>query len=258
MALTSAETQRTVLYRFFGADDRLLYVGITDKPGQRWEAHMRSKPWWPKVMRQTAEWYPSRGAAVDAEIKAIRDEGPLYNKRYAESAGLDALMLKDAWTCAACGWGTHEPVEQIDHLEGEARRHSAKAPAVAEDLRREVENARKALHRLASSSAQALALLDQAMIDATRKPPSRPQRLTPDDTQKLLADLDQILGTARVRLAELPGMLRRHDPTWGPYKKLTGVILRSTLMAHGIRTTNTGNVPRLDPADLRQKVVSSR
>lgn len=78
-----SDQQRTALYRFFDKKDRLLYVGITDRLGERWSTHMRTKPWWSKVHRQTAEWHNTRKAAAAAEIAAIQDEKPLYNVAHA-------------------------------------------------------------------------------------------------------------------------------------------------------------------------------
>lgn len=71
------------------------------------------------------------------------------------------------------------------------------------------------------------------------------------EARDLLDDLGQVLGSERVRLADLPSLLRKLAPAWGPYRTLTGVQLRDQLDGAGIRTTNVGNVPRLDPADLR-------
>jgi hypothetical protein len=71
---------------------------------------------------------------------------------------------------------------------------------------------------------------------------------------------DLVLASAeapRLRLADLPALLRDLAPTWGPYRVLTGVQLRDLLDDAGVRTTTTGNVPRLDPADLR-RVLAGR
>ena len=72
------------------------------------------------------------------------------------------------------------------------------------------------------------------------------------EARDLLDDLGQVLGADRVRLADVPALLRDLAPTWGPYRTLTGVQLRDQLDAAGVRTTNVGNVLRLDPADLRR------
>jgi len=77
------------------------------------------------------------------------------------------------------------------------------------------------------------------------------------EARDLLDDLDQVLGSDRVRLADVPALLRDLAPTWGPYRTLTGVQLRDLLDDAGVRTTNVGNVPRLDPADLR-RVLAGR
>jgi S-DNA-T family DNA segregation ATPase FtsK/SpoIIIE len=68
-----------------------------------------------------------------------------------------------------------------------------------------------------------------------------------------LADLAEVTrhDSGPVRLADLPPRLRKLAPSWGPYRSLTGVQLRELLDAEDIRVTNTANVPRVDPADLR-------
>lgn len=67
------------LYRFFGADGSLLYVGLTMNPGTRWPSHARDKPWWLEVHTLTIEHFADRPAVEDAERRAIRAERPRYN-----------------------------------------------------------------------------------------------------------------------------------------------------------------------------------
>jgi S-DNA-T family DNA segregation ATPase FtsK/SpoIIIE len=76
------------------------------------------------------------------------------------------------------------------------------------------------------------------------------------EARDLLADLGSVLGTDRVRLADLPALLRGLAPTWGPYLSLTGVQLRGQLGQAGVRVVTKANVPRLDPADLRQALAA--
>jgi S-DNA-T family DNA segregation ATPase FtsK/SpoIIIE len=73
------------------------------------------------------------------------------------------------------------------------------------------------------------------------------------EVRDLLADLAEVLrGTSgKVKLADLPARLRKLAPSWGPYRDLNGVRLRKLLDGEGVRVTNTGNVPQLDPADLQ-------
>ena len=77
------------------------------------------------------------------------------------------------------------------------------------------------------------------------------------ESRDLLADLDEALGHDRVRLADVPALLRDLAPAWAPYRSLTGVQLKDLLDDAGVRTTNVGNVPRIDPADLR-RVLADR
>ncbi len=82
------DDHRTALYRFFDADGALLYVGITHDIEQRWAAHERDKPWWPQVAERPVEWFESRRLALQAELKAIREEAPVHNvtgKSWAET-----------------------------------------------------------------------------------------------------------------------------------------------------------------------------
>ena len=80
--MTLAETEEsTVLYRFFDADDVLLYVGITDKPGSRWEQHMREQPWWPEARRQVTQWLDSRKLAEAAEQAGELRRMPCLQRR---------------------------------------------------------------------------------------------------------------------------------------------------------------------------------
>ncbi|MFE3489118.1 GntR family transcriptional regulator [Streptomyces griseus] len=72
--------ERTALYRLYGTDDRLLYIGITDNPKARWERHAAFKWWWAQVTRKQVDWLnASWREALDIEKAAIREERPAYN-----------------------------------------------------------------------------------------------------------------------------------------------------------------------------------
>lgn len=71
---------RTALYRAYGADDALIYVGISTDPARRWKEHACEKQWWrDEVHRKTFEWYDSNEDAARAEAAAIRNESPTRN-----------------------------------------------------------------------------------------------------------------------------------------------------------------------------------
>ena len=61
----------------------------------------------------------------------------------------------------------------------------------------------------------------------------------------------------RVKLSDLPALLRNLAPGWAAYKALNATQLRAQLEDAEVRVTNTGNIPRLDPADLR-RVLADR
>ena len=67
------------LYRFFGSEDVLLYIGLTVNLPTRLTSHATGKPWWHDVVRMSVQAYPDRAAVVEAERLAIIAEGPLHN-----------------------------------------------------------------------------------------------------------------------------------------------------------------------------------
>jgi len=80
----AAERDRmpTALYRLYGEDDILLYVGITGNPSTRFAQHAADKHWWPNVVRKDVEWYTRRSYALAAEEAAIRKHGPVWNREH--------------------------------------------------------------------------------------------------------------------------------------------------------------------------------
>lgn len=87
MTAGKAETAegRCALYRVFGPDDALLYVGISNNFGTRWQQHAGKQEWWPEVRRQTVDWYDTRIEAAAAEVDAIKTERPQYNRAHNQS-----------------------------------------------------------------------------------------------------------------------------------------------------------------------------
>jgi predicted GIY-YIG superfamily endonuclease/ribosomal protein S27E len=72
-----------VLYRFFNAQDELLYIGITKNPWHRFKSHQNQKAWFRDVAKSTMEHFPSRRELITAEIRAIQTENPKYNRAHA-------------------------------------------------------------------------------------------------------------------------------------------------------------------------------
>lgn len=69
------------LYRFYDADDRLLYIGISLNAAQRASQHKAEKPWWNEVARMDVEHLGAvtRQDAEATEREAIRTEMPTHN-----------------------------------------------------------------------------------------------------------------------------------------------------------------------------------
>lgn len=70
---------RTAVYRFYDAEDQLLYVGITNNLDVRWATHASDKPWWHLVTRKDAEWFETRAEALAAEKEVVAEQEPLYD-----------------------------------------------------------------------------------------------------------------------------------------------------------------------------------
>lgn len=68
-----------LLYRFRDDIARLLYVGVTWNPKERWKRHRKTKFWWFDVCTVDVECYDSDPLAFAAEWHAIKTESPMYN-----------------------------------------------------------------------------------------------------------------------------------------------------------------------------------
>jgi hypothetical protein len=75
------------LYRHFDKDGKLLYVGISLNTLKRIRDHKSQSTWFDSVVRIEIERYPSREEALIAEERAIVEEKPLLNLRYAKRWG---------------------------------------------------------------------------------------------------------------------------------------------------------------------------
>lgn len=71
----------TTVYRLYGRDGRLLYVGITANLRIRFAGHAKTKPWWSNVdhSKTVLVWCSDRHEAEVREARAIKDENPLHN-----------------------------------------------------------------------------------------------------------------------------------------------------------------------------------
>lgn len=71
--------QPTAVYRLYDADDRLIYVGQSQRMGQRMRTHSKHSWWYELFDRIEVEYHPTRAAAMAAEATAIQEEQPAFN-----------------------------------------------------------------------------------------------------------------------------------------------------------------------------------
>ena len=79
-AFKTAPPGREFLYRFYDAEMRLLYVGITWNPFMRWTEHSKTKPWWESVAFADVHLCQDNRDARDWETWCIKNQSPLHNK----------------------------------------------------------------------------------------------------------------------------------------------------------------------------------
>ena len=68
------------MYRHFGADGCLLYVGISTRTVIRLSQHKHCSAWFSEIATITIERFPCRADALAAERETIIRERPKYNK----------------------------------------------------------------------------------------------------------------------------------------------------------------------------------
>lgn len=108
--MTTRTSKTHALYRFYSATGQLLYVGITNNPGVRFQQHQQGKQWWHEVSGISVERCPSREDALAAETRAIAVEHPLYNlsgpslpsQKRAVSKQVPPAPRALVWICETC------------------------------------------------------------------------------------------------------------------------------------------------------------
>ncbi|MFG3702407.1 hypothetical protein ACGF5C_31670 [Micromonospora sp. NPDC047620] len=104
MTSTTPLQQRPhTLYRFFGEDGALLYVGITATLPARLVKHRDDKPWWNEVARITVTHHADRESVLAAELDAIKAECPRYNIQHNTGFSGSEIGRRKAPTWR--GWG---------------------------------------------------------------------------------------------------------------------------------------------------------
>jgi predicted GIY-YIG superfamily endonuclease len=71
---------KTILYRHYDADGILLYVGITLNFSKRLWQHLNYSDFSDRIAKSTLTRFDTRHDAIKAEIEAIKNEVPFFNK----------------------------------------------------------------------------------------------------------------------------------------------------------------------------------
>ena len=78
---TEHPKRRCQLYRHFGPDGELLYVGISLSATNRLGQHRTEAPWFDLIVRVEIETFDSWESAEAAERRAISVEKPIHNRQ---------------------------------------------------------------------------------------------------------------------------------------------------------------------------------
>lgn len=70
---------RTALYRYYGKNQTLLYVGISLSAVHRLKQHSSKASWVDEIENITIEYFPTRAIALKEEKNAIKLESPIHN-----------------------------------------------------------------------------------------------------------------------------------------------------------------------------------
>lgn len=71
----------TSVYRFYGEQEQLLYIGVSWAPFKRWAYHRRNAAWFSRAQVVQVDVYRSRRTALRIEREGIREQAPAFNVR---------------------------------------------------------------------------------------------------------------------------------------------------------------------------------
>jgi len=97
----------TAVYRWYDANDQLLYVGVSFDLGTRFASHRYGNDNWQQVRRIELEWFDSRRGALEAEARAIATEHPMWNVRH-------GVFMKDLQASGRVRLGTASSLANTD------------------------------------------------------------------------------------------------------------------------------------------------
>lgn len=82
-----------ILYRWWRNDGTLLYVGKSVSLFARISSHRKSSKFFSSAATMTIERFPDESSLATAEVRAIREEHPLYNVVHNRESGSPRMLL---------------------------------------------------------------------------------------------------------------------------------------------------------------------
>jgi hypothetical protein len=86
--------QATQLYRHYGADGELQYIGISLSAPQRLVQHRGRAHWFDQIVRVEMQSFATRHEAAAAEKAAIEREAPKYNIQFSKEQAKDRALAR--------------------------------------------------------------------------------------------------------------------------------------------------------------------
>lgn len=84
----------TKLYTAHDGSGRLLYIGISDKMGDRLQSHVEGSSWMEFAANIAIEEFPTRKAAETAERDRVKEGRPLFNVIYNDHPSRDVDLIQ--------------------------------------------------------------------------------------------------------------------------------------------------------------------
>jgi len=84
----------TKLYTAHDKDGRLLYIGISDKMGDRLQSHVEGSSWMEFAANISIDEFPTRRGAEQAERERVKDGKPLFNVVHNDHPSRDVDLIQ--------------------------------------------------------------------------------------------------------------------------------------------------------------------
>ncbi|WP_405893818.1 GIY-YIG nuclease family protein [Streptomyces sp. NBC_00104] len=104
------------VYRFYAADQRPVYFGVSSGSALRLVDHRRTAAWWPLVEFISISVYPTYREATKAETAAIQAESPAFNRQGLRPRKQAVIKFEDGAQAIAAELHRAAPTELVRDL----------------------------------------------------------------------------------------------------------------------------------------------